>query len=533
VSHTGIVPARGAGIDLNCGTGVLPVADPRAVTPLSVSWARRAQNFLANFAALAAAVLLAPLPAPAQDEPGRPKRYSDHETSFEVYRDDVALVRRPPGELRAPDRDGQLFDSYTSYVWEPVLVGAGLAPDQAVEVGVDLVFDACNIPGDWYYFAFGDGYYNTDLAECTVRHAYDMPGIYQVTLTVFRDGDWAVLHTCSREVFVRPGMQMLSQMQATNYTFLPVLHAMRGNQAWCVSDRGEFGCADLSNPMALPPMNVFTGIRETAVTSLAVFDTWPSPSANVPVLAVGKGIYGLSLFRALPSSFALLATLTAAQCGAASTVLGVAGVDNTLYVATRYPAQVVVFDVTNPATPRLEYQLPIPADVLEMCQVDTALVLRGTSGRITVVDIRDPRVPVVSDAWRTALATSPVGILSLGRNRIALRHNSAIEALDIGLFGGGDAPRVYARQQINFAVARFASPTPSRLLCRTSGTASKYFVGPDGGGEFAAILAEYGPPAGFSGGTVFSHDPDGADGDEWGDVMFVGIATHGFMAVLP
>lgn len=300
VCGTGVSPVScSSGILPECGTGILPVsAGPRAVTPISVIPARRAQRFLTNFAALAAAVLLAPLPAFAQDEPTLPTPATPAATLAPAAADLSALPDQdmtPGAEVDATFHVLQLIGFDVDGAPEYEGVGTAEAP---AEVGIRLRFDACATTGADWFWEFGDGSMAWESGQCWAIKSYGARGTYAVRVTIF-DANGVQLGNPLERSIVVGAMTYERSVSVLDPTppFAVARAAGIGSKMWLISTAGELACADLTDdcPPVVPSFDL--GLSGAYQPDVFEGEYVEPPDEPETYLLVPRGVLGLDVIR--------------------------------------------------------------------------------------------------------------------------------------------------------------------------------------------------------------------------------------------
>lgn len=287
----------------NSAAGILPVsAGPRAATSLSVVRDRRAHKFLANFAALSVALLLAPLSAPAQDEPTLSTPSTPAADLAPAAPDLSAMPSQdltPGAELEATFHVLQLvgFDADGTPEYE----GVGSAEVPA-ELGIRLRFDACGTTGwDWAW-EFGDGTMAWEPGQCSVTKAYGLSGAFTVTLHIYDANGLELGAPMQRTIHVA-GMAGFCTLGVSDPN--PPFEVMALQEAhgllWIASEDGDLAqmsppspdttCSEPS-PVA-HPLGITTPYSITEVE----YDLPDQAGVRERYLAVSRGASGLSIVR--------------------------------------------------------------------------------------------------------------------------------------------------------------------------------------------------------------------------------------------
>ncbi len=408
-----------------------------------------------------------------------------------------------------------VVDEYGNGSWEQI---TNLSVP--IELGLQVRFDASDSTGAYHYRFKSDGeVIGSGIGNPYAVYAYDSPGWKTIELTVY-DETYMQTDVVSMQLQIAEGMRTLSVMPVPSRVFRPVKWALHGNDVWAISeDYTDIGVADISNPENLPRLQIVAqGVG--GVSQLV--------AANGK-LYLNNGGNGVKVYRADRNNFELLQHLDTSDLGGAWAI-GVAAVDDVLYVCCTMPEQLFAFDMSNPAQPTLLKTIPLSGGVACMRQVgdDLLTILASSSRTVHLIDVRNSANPVK--------LASPLLVPSTFADRMEVCDNVlAVRTLDgIAIwkveFGGSSGPWPGLSDTPHMLDTELGFPIGARndrlFIPRNSTVLDKYnwqvasnmyladMVNPDGAGMF--------------GGFVF--DPDGVTGP--GEpVLMIAVEGFGFAAV--
>ena len=389
--------------------------------------------------------------------------------------------------------------------------------NEEIELGLRIRLDASSSSGEIHFYSWhlGDGSYGSGDE---VLHSYDEPGEYSVQLTIY-DETWMQYDRVVRIVRVGEGMELLSEMPLPGDGFWPVAYAISGTEVWTVCLFGLIGVADISNPRELPALEIMPLEIAGVVSSMA------ASNGRLYIVESGEGV---GIYRADRDNFALLADLSTTDLGV-SGLLGVAAVEDYLYLATQLPDEILVLDVSDPARPVSLDDLTISVPgLMTMSQVgDDALVLHDGGFLLTVVDIRAPSAPSV--ALVGDLGTDLNGTIRVFEHQLAIEAGMATAIVDLAVTADLNMPiGIGVNRIVNIAGSNTALGR-LRLYTRGYGRVSKYNIAHPGAPGY---LMERMRPAMDGSSLMFVVDPDGPEGPE-GLTLFTAIDVYGFASYVP
>lgn len=289
--------------------------------------------------------------------------------------------------------------------------------NEEIELGLWVTFDAASSTGPAanYIWMFMDSTFdNTEQ----VLHAYDEPGDYDVTLTVYND-TWTESDTVAKTVHVAEGMHFVSMVSNVGGTFIPVDYTFLGDDLWGISATGVIGVVDISDVRAPGEVSIMETEPTLSVRSLV--------ASSDNKLFVARGSAGIEVYRASRDAFSRLdaqSIPTEALGGNSAGALAV--IDDVLYVRAYPSHEIYLFDTTNSAS--LGGALALPDGVKDMAPAGPDLLaVLGDTGTLAVLDVTTPANPVLVGDPIDLSAVS----MKVGPTRIAARVSEGIALLDL------------------------------------------------------------------------------------------------------
>ena len=399
-------------------------------------------------------------------------------------------------------------------IWAPIAMDA----NHPIETGLTVRLNASDYSAGAQFFTWkknGTTYGTTG----TLTKTYTGPLQFDLRLTVYDAGYQHASPPVTGTVWVAQSMHVLSTSPYSGQDFTPVVWAAVGTDLWAIAVGGRFGVTSISNPAALPPVQIMGGASESSFCGLA--------GANGK-LYVNRGAQ-VAVYRADRQNFGLACTLSASAMGAAS-IVDVAAVGDMLYVATRAPGmpdQIRAYSVVDPTHPQWLTQFTPEGGVcaLRLAGEGVLVVQDAALPNLRVYDVRDPANS------QPALETIPVSTTRLDflqtyHRRIAARTVGAMVILDVLVPAASSEPLSVGPMRTLSVCSCYYAITDSRLFAFDAAQAvKKYDVAAPPEYQMDVCSAVVPTP------VFVCETPDG-DGDQ-SPTLFVPRGAVGFAAVGP
>lgn len=378
--------------------------------------------------------------------------------------------------------------------WFPVSLDD---PSLTVPLGQRLMFDGSVSTGQISSFRweFVPGFYERDPVE---YYSFDTPGPHSITLKIYNSAFQS--RTVTHTVYVREGMSHLSTTPYPGVNYYAKFVAVDGTRVWAISDAELLATTDVSNPSALPALQLMTGRNVSGAWGLA---------AGSGGVFVPRGSAGVDIYCSNPSQCTLLSTLTSAQLGGGA--LGVAYADGHIYVCTDQ-ARVQVYNVQNPGSPAFVASLSIPAGPARVATLGgCTLLVVDLANQLHMFDIDDPAYGI--DALDSLALTPPVSRVTAHERFAGLNEGFALMQIRLDQTPEtGGTPTISVRDGL--VGAEYFAMTNRELFAVSGGWIKKYDI-TEGlaseGGYYE--LERFNTGDNFLG-PMFLLDPDGPTGPQ-------------------
>ncbi|MBU0977163.1 MAG: hypothetical protein KKD18_01995 [Nanoarchaeota archaeon] len=387
--------------------------------------------------------------------------------------------------------------------------------NEQIEKGLKVKLDAGSfsthaVRYDWTF----PGYYPSG-PEVMYQFGID----YTVQLIAY-DEDWNE-DIITKTIYVDTGMQLLSSMPSPGTVFYPQYYVLDGNTIWVISSNGLIATADVSNPYALPMLQI--------MPTPALQYKYSISYANGR-LYVGTGD-GVNVYRADPNDFVLLHRFLASEMGSLSTMT-VSSVGDMLYIGSSYPDKLWAYDMSNPEQPTLVSSLDLslhPSYVIQLA--NDALLFHASGGTsLALIDIRDAQNPNLSEVIDTGAV--------LGANYDVVNEYQCVISANNGARMYYILPDIPLNEPLVLSPARVlvtglgssgGGLSTTRLYVRNGQFIAKYDITDWAGPGY--LMETFEPQAPMGGVDDFVIDPDGPLGPASG-ILYVGY-SFGYRAFEP
>ncbi|MGD2109904.1 MAG: PKD domain-containing protein [Phycisphaerae bacterium] len=286
--------------------------------------------------------------------------------------------------------------------WEAV----GMSSDDPIEYGLEVRLNAEDWSSGAAHFRWRQ---NGALIGMTgmVYDTYEGPTDFDVSLTIY-DAAVEQADTITRTVYVDAGMESLSIMPWQESGAAPMSFTLAETELWAVTLSGKLGAVDISDPHDL---------GELVPVLPEYIDGNDHLASGGGRLYLARQNAGVDVYAADPSSFEHLGRLSSADLEAESAQF-VGAVDDFLFVGTRSPSQIQVYDLEtlggakSSLAPFFKSATDVGEGIVDGWQIGRdAIVIRNSALTLTVVDIRNalnPSVAAVLDPETTWISRAGV-----------------------------------------------------------------------------------------------------------------------------